>query len=54
MEIEEKDTNGDSGAAGDVRRLEEELRQKENLYLRALADFDNYRKRVEKIGRAHV
>ena len=28
--------------------LEEQVKVKENLYLRALADFDNYRKRVER------
>ena len=28
--------------------LEEQVKEKENLYLRALADFDNYRKRVER------
>jgi len=28
--------------------LEEELRRKEDLYLRALADLDNYRKRAER------
>ena len=30
-----------------VARLKEQLRQEHEMYLRALADFDNYRKRVE-------
>ena len=35
-------------ADAEIERLKEELRRKENLYLRALADFENYRKRVER------
>ena len=31
-----------------LRRLEEELEQKEDLYLRTLAELDNYRKRAER------
>lgn len=31
-----------------IEQLQEELSQKDELYLRALADFDNYRKRVER------
>jgi molecular chaperone GrpE len=31
-----------------IKELEEELSKKEEIYLRALADFDNYRKRVER------
>jgi molecular chaperone GrpE len=31
-----------------IKELEEELSKKEEMYLRALADFDNYRKRVER------
>ena len=41
-----------SGAPGDdaaeVTRLKEELRREHDMHLRALADFDNYRKRVER------
>jgi len=31
-----------------LKDLEEQVKEKENLYLRALADFANYRKRVER------
>jgi len=31
-----------------LKELEEQVKEKENLYLRALADFDNYRKRFER------
>ncbi len=31
-----------------IEELTEELSKKEELYLRTLADFDNYRKRVER------
>jgi molecular chaperone GrpE len=34
--------------AAEIERLKDELRSKENMYLRALADFENYRKRVER------
>jgi molecular chaperone GrpE len=32
----------------EVERLKEELRREHDLYLRALADYDNYRRRVER------
>jgi molecular chaperone GrpE len=32
----------------DIERLKEELRHEHEMYLRALADFDNYRRRVER------
>jgi molecular chaperone GrpE len=35
-------------AAAEIDRLKQELRRKENMYLRTLADFENYRKRVER------
>jgi Molecular chaperone GrpE (heat shock protein) len=37
--VEEKDK---------IEELTKELSKKEELYLRTLADFDNYRKRVER------
>lgn len=42
----------DVGAAAnaessEIERLKEQLRQEHEMYLRALADFENYRKRVE-------
>jgi molecular chaperone GrpE len=39
-------TNGDD--ASEVERLKEEVRREHEMYLRALADFDNYRRRVER------
>jgi molecular chaperone GrpE len=49
MEPEAQD-NGVSppDTAAEIKRLKEELRRKDNMYLRALADFENYRKRVER------
>ena len=42
----------DKTAVGDepseVERLKEEVRREHDMYLRALADFDNYRRRVER------
>jgi len=35
-------------ARSEIERLEQELSEKHNRYLRLLADFDNYRKRVER------
>lgn len=32
----------------EVERLKEDVRREHEMYLRALADFDNYRKRVER------
>ena len=32
----------------EIARLKEELRREHDMYLRALADFDNYRRRVER------
>ena len=34
--------------SSEVERLKEELRHEHEMYLRALADFDNYRKRIER------
>ena len=35
-------------SAAEVQRLKEELRREHDTLLRALADFDNYRRRVER------
>jgi molecular chaperone GrpE len=35
-------------AASETERLKEEVRREHEMYLRALADFDNYRRRVER------
>jgi molecular chaperone GrpE len=40
--------SGDFNAVGEVERLREELRREHDKLVRALADFDNYRRRVER------
>jgi molecular chaperone GrpE len=41
--------NGPSAAdAGELERLKAEVQREHDLYLRALADHDNYRRRVER------
>ena len=40
-------TSGEDRSA-DIDRLNTELRREHEMYLRALADFDNYRRRVER------
>ena len=37
-----------SAEPSEVKRLKEEVRREHEMYLRALADFDNYRRRVER------
>jgi len=37
-----------SATQAEIERLQQELSREHNLYLRALADFDNYRKRVQR------
>jgi molecular chaperone GrpE len=41
-------TSTTDDAASEIERLEEEVKREHDMYLRALADFDNYRKRVER------
>ncbi len=51
MEVFEQEANGASRAAqeaGEIEQLREQLRREHEMYLRAAADFDNYRKRVER------
>jgi molecular chaperone GrpE len=49
MEPTVKNNDITSGAgATETDRLQEELRREHEMYLRALADFDNYRRRVER------
>ncbi|HKP88067.1 MAG TPA: nucleotide exchange factor GrpE [Blastocatellia bacterium] len=49
MEPKAKNAEGATGAeAAEIERLKEELRHEHDMYLRALADFDNYRRRVER------
>jgi molecular chaperone GrpE len=37
-----------SDEPAEIERLKEELRREHDMYLRALADFENYRRRVER------
>ena len=49
MEATEKAAPGAAeDASAEIERLKEELRREHDLYLRALADFDNYRRRTER------
>lgn len=47
MEATEFNGKATDGERSEVERLKEQLRQEHEIYLRALADFENYRKRVE-------
>src|SRR5574341_1099899 len=49
MEASEQEANDASRAARDeIEQLKEQLRREHQMYLRSAADFDNYRKRVER------
>jgi molecular chaperone GrpE len=49
MEATDKNNDREAGdETSEVARLKEELRREHDLYLRALADFENYRRRVER------
>ena len=49
MEAAEDDSRTTAAdEAPEVERLKEQLRHEHEMYLRALADFDNYRRRVER------
>jgi molecular chaperone GrpE len=49
MGATKEDSNVMAGMGpSDVERLTEEVRREHEMYLRALADFDNYRRRVER------
>jgi len=49
METKEKhNETTDSAGQLEIIRLKEELRREHQMYLRSLADFDNYRRRVER------
>ena len=41
-------TEGTAANASEIERLKEEVRREHDMYLRALADHDNYRRRVER------
>jgi molecular chaperone GrpE len=49
MEPTQEQSGVTTGAEpSDIERLKEELRQQHEMHLRTLADFDNYRRRVER------
>ncbi len=37
-----------AAAPSEIERLQEQLRREHDMYLRALADFDNFRRRIER------
>ncbi|HEX7229686.1 MAG TPA: nucleotide exchange factor GrpE [Candidatus Binatia bacterium] len=48
MEGTEQNTRAHVDEPSEIARLEDEVRREHDLYLRALADFENYRKRVDR------
>ena len=48
MEATDQNKNRTGDAPSEIDRLKEELRREHEMYLRALADYDNYRRRVER------
>jgi molecular chaperone GrpE len=49
MEATDQNKNAKAGdEPSEIERLKEELRREHDMYLRALADYDNYRRRVER------
>jgi molecular chaperone GrpE len=47
-QTEENREEGTSAERAEIERLQSELSREHSLYLRALADFENYRRRVER------
>jgi molecular chaperone GrpE len=49
MEATEQEKNRATGEdSSEIERLKQELQREHELYLRALADYDNYRRRTER------
>lgn len=48
MQATEEENGPPAAEAGEVERLKAEVQREHDLYLRALADHDNYRRRVER------
>jgi molecular chaperone GrpE len=49
MEAKDQNNPGSRGGdAGELERLRAEVQREHEMYLRALADYDNYRRRVER------
>jgi molecular chaperone GrpE len=47
-QVEQRPDENGSAAQAEIKRLTQELSRSRDMYLRALADFDNYRKRVQR------
>ncbi len=47
-QAEQRPDENRRAAQAEIERLEQELSREHDLHLRALADFDNYRKRVQR------
>ena len=47
-QAEQRPDENSSAAQAEIERLKQELSREHDLHLRALADFDNYRKRVQR------
>jgi molecular chaperone GrpE len=47
-QVEQRPDETGSTAQAEIERLKQELSRSRDQYLRALADFDNYRKRVQR------
>jgi molecular chaperone GrpE len=49
MEATDQNKNAKADdSLSEIERLKEELRREHDMYLRALADYDNYRRRIER------
>ncbi len=49
MEATDQNKNAKAGdSPSEIERLKEDLRREHDMYLRALADYDNYRRRIER------
>jgi molecular chaperone GrpE len=49
-QVEQRPDENSSAAQAEIERLTQELNREHNRHLRTLADFDNYRKRVQREG----
>ena len=47
-QTEQRPDENSSAAQAEIERLKQELSREHDMHLRALADFDNYRKRVQR------
>ena len=47
-QVEQRPNENSSAAQAEIERLTQELNREHDMHLRALADFDNYRKRMQR------